>query len=371
MSNFIETQKAFRFNVDVIKSKGDIEGDFFVEGYASTSDLDRQGDIVIQAALNDAATQLKEINNTVFFGHSYTLEDSVGRIVDAHVDDIGLKVEIYVSKWAKELRMKLKEQIINKFSIGGRVLKDKELTREEALEEGLITEKDPFDMIKVILKMELFEVSFVGVPANPHAQVVGTFAKALKDLYEGGDRMEDLKKQEVKQIEKMESEETSEETQKVEEIVKEEEQEKTVEEKVEETPANETVEEKVEEPLSEEKTEEEVKELVNEETTKEEEIEISEDEVEKEEEVEDDASIVLDALNAFSDKIDKAMKEIEALKDIMTSFEKKVKLIEVHEEKKSLVKTEDPIEEKIEEKSEEQDKPDIDAEFFKYVTGRK
>ena len=175
--------KQFRFKVDVVKSEGDIDGDFYVEGYASTSDLDRQGDIILQEALQAAAKDLEEINNTVFYGHKYDLENAVGRLVNVTVDSVGLRTKIYVSKWAKELRTKLKEGIINKYSIGGRVLQDRQIPKNEALAQGIINEDVPFDQINLIESIELFEVSFVGVPANPNAQVVGTFAKALKGAY--------------------------------------------------------------------------------------------------------------------------------------------------------------------------------------------
>ena len=175
--------KQFRFNVDVTKSEGEVDGDFFVEGYASTSDLDRQGDIILTEALQAAAKDLEEINNTVFYGHSYDLENAVGKIVKVTVDDVGLRTKIYVSKWAKELRTKLKEGIISKYSIGGRVLQDRQIPKSEAFAQGVIDTDVPFDQINIIEGIELFEVSFVGVPANAHAQVVGTFAKALNSAY--------------------------------------------------------------------------------------------------------------------------------------------------------------------------------------------
>lgn len=184
MSKFINTEKAFRFNINVIKTNGNIEDkDFYVEGYASTADLDRHGEVITLEALEGAAQALVDINNTAFFGHEYNLSNAVGRIDQTKVDDIGLWIKIYVSSWAKELRTKLKEGVISKFSIGGRVLKDRELSKAQAVEAGLVTTECPFDFITVIDAIELFEVSFVGIPANPHAQVAGTFAKALQSVY--------------------------------------------------------------------------------------------------------------------------------------------------------------------------------------------
>ena len=226
MSEFLKTNKVFRFTVDICKADGTADSkDFYVEGYAATSDLDRQGDIILAEALSQAAKDLVTINNTVFYGHEYDLSNAVGRIVDANVDATGLKVKIYVSQMAQELRVKLQERIINKFSIGGRVVKDKLISREEAISEGLISGDSPFDRIKLIEKLELFEVSFVGVPANPNAQVVDTFVKALTELYKGGgDKMEDVnKKEEIKPEEVKKEEPKKEEEVKAEEVKKEDE----------------------------------------------------------------------------------------------------------------------------------------------------
>ena len=398
MSKLLE--KTFRFNVNITKSSGDLKGkDFFVEGYASTSDLDRQGDIIVRATLKDAADKLVNLNNTVFYGHEYDLANSVGLILEAEVDDIGLKVKIYVSEWAKELRTKLKEGIINKFSIGGRVIKDRKIPKSQALVQGIIEEDVPFEEITIIEKMELFEVSFVGVPANPQAQVVETLTKALEKLYKGGVGMKETKKEEVK-IEEEETseiveetvekddniveepkeeketsevietpvEETAEPTEEKTEPVEEPKEEETVEETVESTEEKtETVEEKVETP--EEVTEETVKELVEEEETKEETKEL--------EKAYDEAFIqeVKDALKANADAIKAIAEDIATLKTLVNTetFEElksfivdKIKTIEITAEKKSLVKKV-----KTEKKKEAPKKKGADEAFLDFMKGNK
>jgi len=192
--------KNFRFDVKITKASNDKTktNDFYVEGYASTSDLDRQGDIVCKEALQKAARSLETVNDTVFYGHEYDLNNAVGKIVKADADDIGLKVKIYVSEWAEELRMKLKEGIINKFSIGGRVSKDRQISLAEAVTAGLVEENTSFEEINVIEDIDLFEVSFVGVPANPKAGVIRTLSKALHSTLKGGENMAKVKKDVVK-----------------------------------------------------------------------------------------------------------------------------------------------------------------------------
>ena len=377
MSELIEAQKSFRFYVDITKSEGDIDKDFYVEGYAATTDLDRQGDIIVQEALKEAAKDLVNINHTVFYNHEYDLQNAVGRIVNASVDDIGLKVRIYVSSLAKELRIKIKEGIITKFSIGGRVLKASEISRDEAISHGLVTEDVPFERITIIEKLELFEVSFVGVPANPQAQVVGSFVKALeKALKGGGETVKDKKLEKTNEEEKVEK--TSEEEKEVE---KTEEKTENIEEKLEEKTEG-SSEEKSEE--SEEKKEES-KEEVKEESNEESKDEVSEEEIkdliedEKAEDEDKKPYYYYYYGRKVKDSLDKIGKDLAAIKEDIAAIKKdlkelsdyvkeKVKTIEVHTEKKTLIKKEDPIEKKPEKK--ELTEEDIDKGFFKFITGK-
>jgi phage head maturation protease len=164
--------KKFYFDMAIQKSGTDqASGEFYVEGYAATCDLDRQGDIIALAALKKAAVALLETGRTVFFNHNY--DRCVGKLEDATVDNVGMKVKIYVSKWEEELRQKITEGIINKFSIGGRLIQGQQMSPEEALSQfpDQMTEK-PTGPVKIIRAIELFEVSIVGLPANAKAEFV-------------------------------------------------------------------------------------------------------------------------------------------------------------------------------------------------------
>lgn len=352
-NNMIISKKIFKFYANVYKSEGSADTDFYVEGYASTSGLDRQGDIIVLDALKRAARDLVEINNTVFYGHSYDLENAVGRIVDATVDDYGLKVRIYVSSWAKELRTKLKEGIINKFSIGGRVVDDETISKQEAVNRGLVDDNCPFDQIHIIKKIELYEVSFVGVPANPEAQVVQTFAKALESLYKGGEYMEEKKELEQKQEELKEEEINKEEDKKEEEHKEEEHKEEEHKEEQHSEEEKKELESKEEEETKEEISEEEIKDLL-------------EDTEEKKEEKKPYyyyyyGKGVMEKLDKIGEAIADLSKKIEEL----TKFIKeKVKTIEAIDEKKSVIKNNKPLEEKKEVKEE-----DVDSLFLKFLKG--
>jgi len=319
-----KTKKSFRFSVDIVKKEGDIDKDFYVEGYASTYDLDRQGEIITREALEKSAKELVEINNTVFYGHLYDLNNAVGKIVEAQADENGLRVKIFVSSWAKELRVKINEGIISKFSIGGAVRNDRKVPKTQAKEEGLIKDDVPFDYITVIDDLELYEVSFVGVPANPNAQVVGTFTKALHEIYksqEGGESMKE-KEKELKKEEALEEknviETKTEETEEKKEEVKEE----TKEEQTEEKKETET---------STEVSEDEIKDLLEKET-------------EEPEETEEKAKKPYyyyygKGIKEMLDKLGKEIADIaKDVKEIKETLKEKVKTVEVVDEKKTVIK---------------------------------
>jgi len=355
--------KSFRVAVDILKTEEKSSGEFYIEGYASTSDLDRQGEIITLDALKDTAKNLVEVNSTVFYGHEYDLSNAIGRIVDATVDDTGLLIKIYISSWAKELRTKVREGIISKFSIGGRVIQDSEYSWEEAVKRGFIKEDLPklYDKIRVIEKIELFEVSLVGVPANPQAQLISSISKALELMYKGGESVskELEKKEEIKEetskeevVDEKKEEESKEENQATIEATenKTTETEPTNEEKTEDTSKED---QKTEESSKEETTEEDIKDLLEEET-----------------EPDDDKAkkpyyyYYGRELKEKIDKMGEALARIEeAIKKLTDLIKDKVKTIEIHEEKKSIVDTKDPIE-----KKETQEDPD--ELFYKRMLGR-
>ena len=344
----IKSKKIFKFYANIFKQE-DIESGFYVEGYASTTGLDRQGDIIVLDALKEAAKDLVNVNNTVFYGHNYDLENAVGRIVEAYVDDLGLRVKIYVSSCATELRTKLKEGIINKFSIGGRVIDDETISKQEAINRGLVDENCPFDQIHIIKKLELYEVSFVGVPANPEAQVLNTFIKALQNLYKGGESME------KKELEKKE-----EEIKKEEEKVENKEEFKQEEQKQEEEQRQEELKEEQEE----HKVEEEKKESEKQELSEEEVKDLLEESKDEDKEDEEEGYYYYyyygKKISEKLDKLGEAIAEISGKIDALIELiQSKVKTIEITAEKKSVIKKEEKKEE------------DIDELFFKYITREK
>ncbi|MFX0084292.1 MAG: HK97 family phage prohead protease [Candidatus Hodarchaeota archaeon] len=148
---------------------------FFMEGYAATSDLDRQGEVIALSALQQGAKDLL-INHTVFYEHKSD-EHPIGKIVKTDVvegdgdESDKLYVKVYISETADKIRTLIKEGILDKFSIGGKVLRA----------ETEFDENSQMEVLK-IYSMELYEVSVVGLPANVKAQSIGyEIHKSFKD----------------------------------------------------------------------------------------------------------------------------------------------------------------------------------------------
>jgi len=169
------------------KGQGKTDEKFYVRGYASTPDLDRQDELITWEALKKVESDLLK-NSTLFFDHNYS--KPIGRVVKSKVDEVGLFIEAYISKTQPDIRTLIEEGILNRFSIGGKIL---EMEQAPDLGKGAAR----------VLDLELFEVSLVGVPANAEAKVTDYIKKAISDA-----RKKEIKGEEVadkaKKIEKEE-----------------------------------------------------------------------------------------------------------------------------------------------------------------------
>jgi len=169
---------AFTFPVQVLKT-AEADGEFHVVGYAATTDFDLQGDIITEEALKAASLDLLK-NSTVLLNHDLKLP--IGRVTKVEFDSHGLLIDVLVSKTEPDVIQKIKEGVLNKFSIRGQVLE-----RERKFDAELDR------TVNVIKRMSLVEVSLVSVPANPEARAIGWYvSKALEESdrkSEGGNAM--------------------------------------------------------------------------------------------------------------------------------------------------------------------------------------
>jgi HK97 family phage prohead protease len=164
----------FSFPVQVLKYAEEA-GEFHVVGYAATTDFDLQGDIITEEALKASSLDLLK-NSTVLLNHDMKLP--IGKVTKVEFDQHGLLIDALISKTEQDIIQKIKEGVLNKFSIRGQVLER---------ERKFSTEHDR--MVNIIQRMSLVEVSLVSVPANPEAKAIGWYiAKALNETEEQGDK---------------------------------------------------------------------------------------------------------------------------------------------------------------------------------------
>lgn len=168
----------FSFPLEILKQ---IEegGEFHIVGYAATTDFDLQGDVITEEALQNSSPDLLK-NSTVLLNHD--IEAPIGKVTKAEFDKNGLLIDVLISQTEPDIIQKIKEGVLNKFSIRGQVIE-----REKKFMPDLDR------VVNVIKKMVLVEVSLVSVPANPEARAIGWYVKKALDeidsLTKGGDPM--------------------------------------------------------------------------------------------------------------------------------------------------------------------------------------
>lgn len=156
----------------IIVDSGDEDTSYlgYIEGLAATNFKDRYGDIISDDALKKGASDLLG-NNTVFLNHRYDVENAVGKVIEtSFVSDgvkSGISVRVGISKTATKIWTKIKEGILKSFSIGGIW---KEVNHDK--------ENDAY----IIKDLELYELSIVGIPANPTCSFSSLALKFIDDI---------------------------------------------------------------------------------------------------------------------------------------------------------------------------------------------
>jgi HK97 family phage prohead protease/HK97 family phage major capsid protein len=130
----------------------------YIEGYASTCDIDRTGDVVSIEVWKTAMDNYLK-NPVILAYHDH--DNPVGRMVDYRVDNKGLWVKARISA-AAEVYNLVKDSVLTAFSIGFKV--------EDA-------EYDAESEIFMIKAIELVEISVVSIPCNQNT--VFSLAKAF------------------------------------------------------------------------------------------------------------------------------------------------------------------------------------------------
>lgn len=124
-----------------------------ISGYASTTQKDRHGDIIVAEAWKDPEALKNYLTNPIILAY-HDHKRPIGKMIDYTVNSKGLKITAKISKAAGDVYELIKDGILSAFSVGF-ILKDADYD----------SDKDIF----YIKQVELLENSVVAIPANSGA----------------------------------------------------------------------------------------------------------------------------------------------------------------------------------------------------------
>ena len=156
-------RRTFRFHMKLVESD---DARRQIEGYASTSDIDRTGEVVEPGAF---AESLKDFMSNPVVTYMHDWSNPIGKVIDVRIDEVGLFIRAEISETAQKVWKLIEEGILRAFSIG-----------YEVIEEKIV------DGVNHIMKLRLYEVAVVSIPANRRA--LFSVSKALE---EGNDLVPD------------------------------------------------------------------------------------------------------------------------------------------------------------------------------------
>ena len=165
-SNMVDKTKTLyinsKFKVKSLPANSDGSNSVTIEGYASTNDVDRQGDVV-PTAVWERGLQDYLKNPVILAYHDHA--KPVGRMVEHKIDNKGLWIKATISEAAGDVYNLVKNGIITAFSIGFQV-KDAEYKSDAE--------------VFLIKDLALHEISVVSVPANQNT--LFSLSKAFNTL---------------------------------------------------------------------------------------------------------------------------------------------------------------------------------------------
>lgn len=165
-------QVAIDFPLEIVKRLETKSGDWIIEGFAGTTDLDLQGDIITPKCFAKAEKDL--IGVTLLFNHDQN--QPLGQIIDTRATEEGLWIKSRISHTVPERWKQVQDDTITKYSIRGFVI---DAHKAFVKEEGRIA--------NIVSEMRLIEASLVTVPGNPSARKIRSYIqKALQDFESKG-----------------------------------------------------------------------------------------------------------------------------------------------------------------------------------------
>jgi len=176
--------------------KAEKDGRRLLKGYASTSDLDLEREIISRKALEKAKNDLLK-SPTVFLDHNHSVLTAAGRVIDCVLDDKGLFITVQLSNasYVNDIWILCQEGVLNSFSIGGIVVDG----HDERGEDG-----KSYHVIDEIL---ILECSIVGIPCNQNAKfsVCKSFNSAIAEQIKQKEESQKMAKQDKQEVLKSEA----------------------------------------------------------------------------------------------------------------------------------------------------------------------
>lgn len=151
MNPKVMKNKVFKF-ASSFKANEVEDGTIKIAGLASTSDIDRVGDVILSSAWDGGGIENFKKNPIILYNHNHS--KPIGRATSLSVSEKGLAIEAKISSADKEIQQLIKDGVLSTFSVGFRI-KDADYIEET-------------DGLK-ITDVELYEVSVVSIPCNQNA----------------------------------------------------------------------------------------------------------------------------------------------------------------------------------------------------------
>ena len=164
-----------------LEDKALSEGDDYwtLTGYAATYDRDRVDDVIVPGAFKTCLERMAQKNDNLqlYFNHELS-KPPIGNVIECFEDRKGLKYSAQLPKddefVAKRIVPQIKRRSLKSNSFGYKV-RDSERRKQ--------------DNVRLLKAIDIYEISVVGMPANPAANI-----DAIKGLVPFGDLFIDRKR---------------------------------------------------------------------------------------------------------------------------------------------------------------------------------
>lgn len=154
---------------DITEHKADDSGNLIISGYgAFFGNIDSYKDIIDPLAFDET---LAEKRDRIAFCYQHDIWNPIGKIQDIKPDMKGLWLQVMLSAAEQDIQTKVKEGILKEMSIGYRVVDSSEEMRNG-------------EQIRILKKINLYEVSLVTIAANPLAVIQSMKSDERKNYLE-------------------------------------------------------------------------------------------------------------------------------------------------------------------------------------------